>query len=42
MIKMQSQIVFFKKFGTNGGNIGITKSLRPYPKRRPKIADKRK
>ena len=42
MVKMQSQIVFLKKFGTNGGNIGIAKSLRPYPRRRPKIVDQRK
>ena len=35
-------IVFHKKFGTIGGNIGTTKSSRPYPKRRPKIADQRK
>ena len=42
MVKMQSQIVFLKKFGTNGGNIGTTKSSRPYPRRRPKIADQRK
>ena len=26
MVKMQSQIVFLKKFGTNGGNIGTAKS----------------
>ena len=42
MVKMQSQIVFLKKFGTNGGNIGIAKSSRPYPRRRPKITDQRK
>ena len=42
MVKMQSQIVFLKKFGTNGGNIGIAKNSRPYLIRRPKIADKRK
>ena len=42
MVKIQSQIVFLKKFGTNGGNIGIMKSSRPYPRRRPKIAYKRK
>ena len=42
IVKMQSQIVFLKKFGTNCGNIGIAKSLRPYPRRRPKIADQRK
>ena len=42
MVKIQSQIVFLKKFGTNGGNIGIAKSSKPYPRRRPKIADKRK
>ena len=42
MVKMQSQIVFLKKFGTNGGNIGIAKSSRPYPRRRPKISDQRK
>ena len=27
---------------TNGGNIGIAKSSRPYPRRRPKITDQRK
>ena len=42
MVKMQSQIVFLKKFGTIGGNIGTAKSSRPYPRRRPKIADQRK
>ena len=42
MVKMQSQIVFPKKFGTNGRNIGIAKSSRSYPRRRPKIADQRK
>ena len=42
MVKMQSQIVFLKKFGTNGGNIGIGKSSRPYLRRRPNIADQRK
>ena len=42
MVKMQSQIVFLKKFGINGGNIRTTNSSRPYPKRRPKIADQRK
>ena len=42
MVKMQSQIVFLKKFGTNGGNIGIAKSLRSYPRSSPKIADQRK
>ena len=42
MVKMQRQIVFLKKFGTNGGNIGIAKSSRSYPRRHPKITDKRK
>ena len=42
MVKMQSQIVFLKKFGTNGGNIGTVKSSRPYLRRRPKIVDQRK
>ena len=42
MVKMQSQIMFLKKFGTNGGNIGTAKSSRPYPRRRPKIVDQRK
>ena len=42
MVKMQSQIVFLKKFETNGENIGTAKSSRPYPRRRPKIADQRK
>ena len=42
MVKMQSQIVFLKKFGTNGRNIEIAKSSRSYPRRRPKIADQRK
>ena len=42
MVKMQSQIVFHKKFGTIGGNIGTAKSSRPYPIRLPKIADQRK
>ena len=42
MVKMQSQIVFLKKFGTIGGNIGTVKSSRPYPRRRPKIVDQRK
>ena len=42
MVKMQSQIVFLKKFGTNGGNIRIAKSSRSYPRRHPKIATQRK
>ena len=42
MVKMQSQIVFLKKFGTNCGNIRIANSSRPYSRRRPKIADQRK
>ena len=42
MVKMQSQIVFLKKFGTNGENIGIAKSSRSYLRRRPKTADQRK
>ena len=42
MVKMQSQIVFLKKFGTNGRNIEIAKSSRSYPRRCPTIADQRK
>ena len=42
MVKMQSQIVYLKKFGTNDRNIGIAKSSWPYPRRCPKIADQRK
>ena len=42
MVKMQSQIVFLKKFGTNGRNIGTAKSSRPHPRRSPKIVDQRK
>ena len=40
--KDAKRIVFHKKFGTIGGNIGTAKSSRPYPKRRPKIVDQRK